>query len=185
MRNFLPPWDRAPQQRVTGAAPRSRLTTTDFQILIDPIGKLVGQREGDIAPERNRGIGPARQVEQRDQEIVEQVGGLLGSSPLALRRVSRPSYTRGREGAWEKRACCGIDIPDVIDGQDAGSDGTLGPTAQRGPKCHPVRPAAEALGGTAAASPERAPAPQACRGRLDRSLHSGSVSYTHLTLPTN
>jgi hypothetical protein len=55
----------------------------------------------------------------------------------------------------------------VIDGQGAGCDSSLGLTAKCGPKCHPVRPAAEALGGE--------PPRRAWNGRPHH-RHAGAVS---------
>ena len=71
---------------------------------------------------------------------------------------------RGRNAARKKRARCRSAVPDVGDGDNAGCDGPLTPSAQRGPERRPVCCAAEALRGAAASSWERAPAPEACRG---------------------
>ena len=99
-----------------------------FQIAIDPVEKLVGKRSGDIVPEPAFGIGPTRQIEQRDKEVIEQFGGLV----WALRRLHsvgylRLGYRRGRDAAWEKRARSEIATPDVIDAQQAGRYRALGP----------------------------------------------------------
>jgi hypothetical protein len=41
----------------------------------------------------------------------------------------RLTYRHGRGRPWEKRARCGIAVPDVGDGQDAGGDGAFSPPA--------------------------------------------------------
>jgi hypothetical protein len=49
----------------------------------------------------------------------------------------------------------------VIDDQDAGSNGSIGPSAQCGPERHPVCGAAKSLSGASESRPERALAPRA------------------------
>jgi hypothetical protein len=75
--------------------------------------------------------------------------------------LGRLIFRRGRNGSWEKRARCGIAVPDVVDGQDAGGDGAFSPPAQRGPECHPTLDLAETLRRAASPRLERAGTPKA------------------------
>jgi hypothetical protein len=69
--------------------------------------------------------------------------------PEMLRGSLTYRHSRGRP--WEKRARYGIAVPDVGDGQDAGGDRALSPTAESGPEQRSVLGRAKALRRPAAA----------------------------------
>src|SRR5262245_29356678 len=60
------------------------------------------------------------------------------------------SQKRRRLGPQDKRARFGSVIPDVVDTQQAGHHGSLGPSTRRGPERYPVRGTTEALRRSAA-----------------------------------
>ena len=78
-------------------------------------------------------------------------------------RSLRRTYRRRRLGPQEKRARFGRVIPDVVDTQQAGHHGSLGPSTHRGPERYPVRGTTEALRRSAATRSKWAFAPQASR----------------------
>jgi len=74
------------------------------------------------------------------------------------RSLRRP-YRHGWLGPQEKRARFGGFIPDVVDAQQAGHHGSLGPSTRCGPERYPVRRTTEALRRSAATRSKWAFAP--------------------------